>query len=211
MLRNSYIGYNGYRGVNGNKADRLRVEDNTIENNNLEHFKIEDCGNYCTVAGIKVAHTDDLVIKNNYIRNNYGTGFWCDLSCTDAIIVKNSITDNAKHGAYYEVSSRAIIASNIIARNGECGLKISGSDKVGSMQVRFIALLLGRLLFFRFLNIFKMNDTKTYGSEIRDQFQIVGSGEWRVECVKRWSKKIIAVLVLFFGRHITNKIKPKRL
>jgi len=132
VLKNSYIGYNGYRGVNGNKCDRLRIEDNTIEYNNLEHFSIDNqvCSGYCTVAGIKIAHADDVVVKNNDFRSNIGTGLWFDLGCTDAIVVRNSFTNNQLHGAYYEVSSRAIIASNIFAKNSQFGLKISGSDKV---------------------------------------------------------------------------------
>ncbi|KAI1704794.1 right handed beta helix region domain-containing protein [Ditylenchus destructor] len=130
IVRSNYIGYNGYRGVNGNRCDRTQFVGNTVDNNNQEHFRIDSCGGYCTVAGIKVAHTDNLVVAYNYFRNNIGTGFWCDLGCTDAVVTKNVATGNLKHGLYYEVSSRAIIASNIIANNKYNGLKISGSDQV---------------------------------------------------------------------------------
>jgi parallel beta-helix repeat protein len=70
------------------------------------------------------------VIKNNYFRSNYGHGFWCDLGCTDATITRNVASGNLGHGMYYEVSARAIVASNIFSENGKCGLKISGSATV---------------------------------------------------------------------------------
>jgi mannuronan 5-epimerase len=103
---------------------------NTVEFNNLEHFNINSCGGSCTVAGIKVAHTDNLLVHYNTFRQNVGTGFWCDLGCTDATITKNMVSLNQKHGIYYEVSSRAIVASNVIAYNWVNGIKVSGSDQV---------------------------------------------------------------------------------
>jgi poly(beta-D-mannuronate) C5 epimerase len=134
VILSNYIAYNGYRGVNANQAHGSQIVGNTVDRNNEEHFNIgtatTSCGAYCTVAGIKAAHSDNLIVSLNYFRDNFGTGFWCDLGCTDTQITKNVASGNAKHGIYFEVSSRAIIASNIIAKNLECGLKISGSDQV---------------------------------------------------------------------------------
>ncbi|KAH7709948.1 hypothetical protein AAVH_22779 [Aphelenchoides avenae] len=128
IVRNNYIAYNGYRGLVGNRCHGSTFEDNTIDSNNLERFRTSGCGSYCTVAGMKIAHADNLIVTNNYFRSNIGHGFWCDLGCTDSIITKNVATSNTGHGIFYEVSSRAIIASNIMAKNGACGLKVAGSD-----------------------------------------------------------------------------------
>ncbi|HEX4662590.1 MAG TPA: right-handed parallel beta-helix repeat-containing protein [Candidatus Saccharimonadales bacterium] len=128
-LINSYIGYNGYRGVGMNKTNNMLVQGNTIDNNNTEHFNTSSCGAYCTIAGMKTAHSDGMQIIGNYFRNNDGAGFWCDLGCSNTTMINNVVTGNTGNGLYYEVSSRAIIASNVIAGNGR-GVKVSGSDAV---------------------------------------------------------------------------------
>lgn len=101
-----------------------------MDDNNLEHFAIDNCGIYCTVAGVKISHTDSAIIRSNYFRSNICTGLWFDLGCRWATVVKNAVIGNKKHGVYYEVSSQTIIASNLITNSGEAGLKISGSDRV---------------------------------------------------------------------------------
>jgi poly(beta-D-mannuronate) C5 epimerase len=119
---------NGYRGVNMNQADGGVVSGNRIDNNNTEHFAYGSC-NPCTVAGLKAAHTKTLAVTGNSFSGNLGSGFWCDLGCTDATISGNTVMSNANNGLFYEVSSRATISGNTVIRNGR-GLKISGSDGV---------------------------------------------------------------------------------
>jgi hypothetical protein len=126
---NSNISYNGYRGFGANKANNLVLTGNTIDNNNTEHFAASGCGAYCTVAGAKIAHTENLTITDNNFRNNAGHGFWCDLGCINTTFVRNVATGNQNAGVFYEVSSKALIGSNIIAQNGS-GVRISSSDHV---------------------------------------------------------------------------------
>lgn len=120
---------NGYRGGNVNRAHGLVLSGNVFSNNNTEGFNTHSCGAYCTVAGIKVAHTRTLTVTDNIFSGNDGAGFWCDLGCIDARITRNLVRNNTGNGLFYEVSSRATIASNVIAGNGR-GVKIAGSDRV---------------------------------------------------------------------------------
>jgi len=120
---------NGYRGGNVNRAHGLVLSGNVFSNNNTEGFNTHSCGAYCTIAGVKVTHTKTLTVTDNVFSGNDGAGFWCDLGCIDARITRNLAQNNSGNGLFYEVSTHATIASNVIAGNGR-GLKIAGSDRV---------------------------------------------------------------------------------
>jgi parallel beta-helix repeat protein len=114
----------------GQKCHNLRLEHNTVEYNNFERFSINNCGEHCRVAGIRIARADNLLIRNNLFRMNYGHGLWFDLGCKNANITRNAALNNLGHGIYYKSSSKAIVGSNILSKNEKCGFKIFGSAHV---------------------------------------------------------------------------------
>ena len=120
---------NGGPGANMNRADGTIVRNNTFDRNNTEHFSVANCGAYCTMAGLKVAHTKGIVVESNSFAGNDGAGFWCDLGCTDGKVTGNIVAGNTTNGLYWEVSSLATISGNSVTGNGR-GVKISGSDRV---------------------------------------------------------------------------------
>lgn len=129
-LRNSVLSYNGHDGVLGNRMDGSLLENNVFDRNNTEKLGTESCSASCTAAGVKIAHTDGLTIRNNTFSNNSGYGFWCDLTCQNLTFVNNTSHSNSKAGIFYEVSSVAIIASNLIYDNKTSGIRLAGSDRV---------------------------------------------------------------------------------
>ncbi|MGB4762808.1 MAG: Ig-like domain-containing protein [Candidatus Saccharimonas sp.] len=129
-LRNSVLSYNGHNGVLGNRMDGSVIENSIFDHNNTESLGTETCGISCTAAGVKLAHADGLTVRNNTFSNNKGYGFWCDLTCQNLTFVNNTSHDNSKSGIFYEVSSVAIIASNLIYNNKVSGIRIAGSDRV---------------------------------------------------------------------------------
>lgn len=129
-LRNSVLSYNGHDGVLGNRMDGSVLENNVFDRNNTEKLGTEACSASCTAAGVKIAHSDGLTIRNNTFSNNSGYGFWCDLTCQNLTFVNNTSHSNSKAGIFYEVSSVAIIASNLIYDNKTSGIRIAGSDRV---------------------------------------------------------------------------------
>jgi parallel beta-helix repeat protein len=118
---------NGGSGGTSNKADGAVFRNNTFNRNNNEHYAVSTCGSYCTMAGLKVAHTKDVVVDQNEFNDNDGSGFWCDLGCTDGQITGNTVARNTNNGLFWEVSSTATISGNTVTGNAR-GLKISGSD-----------------------------------------------------------------------------------
>ncbi|GAA3472311.1 hypothetical protein GCM10018965_068640 [Nonomuraea roseola] len=123
------ISFNGSNGVLSYRAVGLRFESNKIVGNNQERTGLESSRSLAG-AGMKATYLRKAIIKDNVFEGNIGTGFWCDLSCEDVTIVGNLAKGNAKHGLYYEVSARGLIASNLMTGNGQSGLKISGSNHV---------------------------------------------------------------------------------
>lgn len=129
-IRNSVLSYNGHNGVLGNRMDGGVIENSIFDHNNTESLGTETCGISCTAAGVKLAHGSDITIRNNTFSNNKGYGFWCDLTCQNLTFVNNTSNDNSKSGIFYEVSSVAIIASNLIYNNKVSGIRVAGSDRV---------------------------------------------------------------------------------
>ena len=129
-LRNSVLSYNGHDGVLGNRLDGSVIENSVFDHNNTEHLGAEACSASCTSAGVKLAHVKNVTVRNNTFSNNYGYGFWCDLTCQDLTFVNNTSHDNLKGGIFFEVSSGAIIASNLFYNNKTMGIRLSGSDHV---------------------------------------------------------------------------------
>ncbi|MGW3469954.1 right-handed parallel beta-helix repeat-containing protein [Saccharopolyspora sp. NPDC000995] len=127
---------NGLVGLMANRADGLRLVSNTFARNNNEHFALT--GEAIGAAGAKVTRTKRAWVSDNAFADNFGTGWWCDLGCTDAVVIRNIARGNAVNGLYYEVSARALIASNIVVSNGGLGIKVSSSDHVRLVHNTFV-------------------------------------------------------------------------
>ncbi|SFQ52169.1 Right handed beta helix region [Amycolatopsis arida] len=126
-VRGSVFRNNGLVGMVANRADDLRVTGSSFTGNNQERFALT--GEAIGAAGAKVTRTKRPHFAGNTFADNIGTGWWCDLGCTDAVVVRNVAARNAGNGLYYEVSARALIASNVLAGNAR-GVKVSSSDHV---------------------------------------------------------------------------------
>jgi hypothetical protein len=119
---------NGLVGLLANRADGLRLTRNTFSANNQQHFALS--GDAIGAAGAKITRTRSPYVADNYFTDNIGTGWWCDLGCTNATVVRNIATGNKVHGLFYEVSSTALIASNVVADNAGDGVKLSSADHI---------------------------------------------------------------------------------
>ncbi len=128
-LTGNHVTWNGFNGVLSHKARNLIMSGNRFVGNNQERIGLESSASLAG-AGVKATFLENAVIKDNVFEGNQGTGFWCDLSCDDVTMVRNLVKGNTKHGLYYEVSARGLVASNMLTGNGQYGLKISGSNHV---------------------------------------------------------------------------------
>ncbi|WP_181158117.1 right-handed parallel beta-helix repeat-containing protein, partial [Microbacterium sp. MYb40] len=126
LTRVSLIG-NGLLGGGASQADGLKVSQMLSVGNNMEEF------NHSPVSGaFKVTRTRGVTVTDSAFTGNYGRGPWFDESVLDIAFTGNDVIGNTGHGVMVELSERAVIADNVIARNGDFGLFVlnSGSVKI---------------------------------------------------------------------------------
>ena len=69
-------------------------------------------------GGTKFLDTIGLVVRNNHVHHNDGSGLWTDIDNIDTVIEHNTVTDNGRSGIHHEISYAAVIRYNTVERNG---------------------------------------------------------------------------------------------
>ncbi len=116
---------NGLMGLLANHADGLRVDGVRADDNNTEHFNGSPAA-----GGFKLTRLRGVSVKNSEFLDNEGSGLWFDESVYDATVTGNDVVGNTRNGISFEISSKALFADNVIARNGTTGLKINNAQYV---------------------------------------------------------------------------------
>ena len=124
VVRGNTFSYNGRRGMGGSRAHNLLVENNLLSWNNLERFATS-----WDAAGLKVFRGDEQSVRGNVFEDNLASGLWFDGSVTDATVVHNLFRRNLGNGIFFEISSRGLFASNVLADNDH-GMQIRNSNQV---------------------------------------------------------------------------------
>ncbi len=132
VIRDNLLAVNGYVGANiTGTSGGLTFDGNRVFGNNTEGLHDNAMGGAAeSAAGVKVTSTAPLTVRDNTFDANDGRGFWCDIDCADAIITRNIARANTRDGIFFEISQRAIIASNVLTGNALAGLSIGGADGV---------------------------------------------------------------------------------
>jgi hypothetical protein len=114
---------NGILGFSANYADGLHMAGSRAEGNNTEHF------NQAPVSGgFKITRSRGVSMVDSDFSNNSGPGLWLDESMYDANVIGNNMVGNAGHGMSFEISSKAVIADNLVTHNGGNGLKLNNAQ-----------------------------------------------------------------------------------
>lgn len=116
---------NGMMGITGTRADGLLLERVVARRNNLERFHSSP-----SAGGVKIGRTVGVVVRDSLFEDNLGNGLWFDESVYDIGVFNSQLLDNAGHGISIEVSGKADVVDNVIARNDGNGIKINDSDDV---------------------------------------------------------------------------------
>jgi hypothetical protein len=111
-ILNNNVHHNGQKGV-GSVGTGTLVEGNEISYNNTLHFNAG-----WEAGGTKFAVTDGLVVRNNYVHDNFGTGLWTDIDNINTLYEGNRVIDNRDNGLSHEISYKAVIRNNTMQGNG---------------------------------------------------------------------------------------------
>jgi len=144
-ITNSYIGYLGYEGGWGKKAEGLHYnagDGSVIRNNNIDHlyFGFYSVGVGNLIIENNLFHnsghygidphtgTHDMIIRNNTVFNNNGTAIICSLNCYNILYDHNKVYDNNGAGISFSRNTTNSIARDNLIYNHEVPLEVSKSD-----------------------------------------------------------------------------------
>jgi parallel beta-helix repeat protein len=116
---------NGMLGFESSYADGLVMDGVRAVGNNTERFN-----NSPVSGGFKISRSRGITVKNSVFSNNISTGLWFDESVYDATITGNDVQNNTGNGIAYEISSKGLIADNLITGNGVTGLKVNNASNM---------------------------------------------------------------------------------
>jgi hypothetical protein len=122
-LRHVTVEGNGLLGIEAAYADGLVLDGLRAVGNNTQHF------NRAPVSGgVKICSSRGLTVRNGLFSDNDGPGLWFDESSYDATVTGNDLLRNLGHGLSFEISSKALIADNLVAGNGDVGMKLNDAS-----------------------------------------------------------------------------------
>jgi endo-1,4-beta-xylanase len=118
--------HNGMYGMTGAGESPL-VEDNEIAYNNTAGYHTANGG--CWAAGgAKYVYTRNMVVRGNYVHDNYCAGLWSDIDNIDTTYENNRIENNWAQGLFIEISYRGAIRNNVIRGNFGTGILFNSSS-----------------------------------------------------------------------------------
>ncbi len=129
VVTNSRFLNNGMNGVTAHMVGGFDFENNEVAFSNYEQWSITPSP-FAQIAGVKITHATNTVIRGNDFHDNSANGLWFDQVSADQTIVSNQVLHNTGHGIAVEVSGHTILAGNVVAGNGRDGLKLSGANDV---------------------------------------------------------------------------------
>ena len=116
---------NGMLGIESSYSDGLVLDRARVVGNNTERF------NQAPVSGgVKICSARDIRVTGSVLADNLGTGLWFDESVHGVTVAGNDLLRNTGHGLSFEISSQAVIADNLVAGNGDSGLKINNAARI---------------------------------------------------------------------------------
>ncbi|SDR75785.1 parallel beta-helix repeat (two copies) [Friedmanniella luteola] len=124
-LKNVTITGSGQIGLQASYADGLTVDNLSLRNSNDQNFNPTP-----SAGGFKVTTTRGFTMKNSEITGTIGNQFWTDQSTYDINLTNNTITNGTRWGIVLEISSKAVIAGNVVAGNAHDGIMISNTNNV---------------------------------------------------------------------------------
>ena len=121
----NYIHHNGQYGVAGT-GDGNVFSRNEIAFNNAAKFA-RSSSSFWDAGGTKFVRNTNLILRENYVHDNFGDGLWIDIDNAGVTIAGNRIEDNDRMGINYEISFKGLIRNNQISDNGDAGIWINSS------------------------------------------------------------------------------------
>jgi parallel beta-helix repeat protein len=115
QVLNNSIHHNAVVGINGYKCDNVLVEGNEVAFNGTG--MTAETPALAEAAGLKFLKQNNLIVRNNNVHDNL-RGIWIDTAYLGTRVENNRVTGSLKAGIYIEATYGAVVANNIVERNG---------------------------------------------------------------------------------------------
>jgi hypothetical protein len=117
-VRNNYIHHNGQMGFGGGGFSQPDGAGIRIEGNEVAHNLWNGTDPGWEGGGSKIAFSQGMIVRNNYVHDNAGPGLWTDGDNLNTLYEYNTVTNNGRDGIKHEVSLAATVRNNILIGNG---------------------------------------------------------------------------------------------
>lgn len=123
----------GMLGIHGRFADNLTMDKVLASGNNAERFNIAPVS-----GGVKLGASRGVHVTNSAFSNNFGHGFWEDLSVYDSVFRQSDFSGNSGTGLFLEISAKVIVGDNTFSGNTDFGIKVNNTSDVEIWNNTFV-------------------------------------------------------------------------
>jgi parallel beta-helix repeat protein len=120
----NHVHDNGQLGISGYQSDDAVVKNNEVDHNNTDGYD-----QTWEAGGMKFYEGTNVLVTDNDVHDNTGTGIWFDTDVTGTIS-DNVSTDNARDGINAEITCDVTIIGNTMTGSGRAGVFLSTSHDV---------------------------------------------------------------------------------
>lgn len=132
-LRQVTVSYAGMLGIHARFADDLLLSKVLARRNNIESFNIAPVS-----GGAKLGASHGVTVVDSNFSDNYGPGFWEDLSVYDTVIRGSNFNRNSGDGLFLELSARAVVGDSLFLHNQLDGIKVNNTSNVQIWNNTFV-------------------------------------------------------------------------
>ena len=132
-LRQVTVSYSGMLGIHARFADDLVLSKVLARRNNIESFNIAPVS-----GGAKLGASRGITVIDSNFSDNYGPGFWEDLSVYNTVIRGSNFNRNSGDGLFLELSARAVVGDSLFLHNRLDGIKVNNTSNVKIWNNTFV-------------------------------------------------------------------------
>ena len=132
-LRQVTISYSGMLGIHGRFADDLVLDRVLARRNNIESFNIAPVS-----GGAKLGASRGVKVIDSNFSDNYGPGFWEDLSVYNTVVRGSNFNRNSGDGLFLELSAKAVVGDSVFMHNKLDGIKVNNTSNVKIWNNTFV-------------------------------------------------------------------------
>ena len=81
-------------------------------------------------GGVKIGQTRGVTVTDSAFVDNFGHGFWTDMSVYDTVVRRSDFNRNAGEGLFLEISARALVVDSLFLGNERSGIKVNNTSNV---------------------------------------------------------------------------------